>query len=357
MELKGKNFFNKNNNYTYKIIICNNNEKINNMINYFINFMKSKYKIIGMDFEFNRSPDGKNRVIALFQMILQNNIDNPHIYLFYPPNFNNEQLNTLKKLLMDKDIIKIIHGGESLDIPYLFNNIFKTTKEQENFCINLYDTKFLCEYYNIENNYTEYKCKIYHLLKQMDIINDKQLDYLIKNEDIMGPIYKINVDINNLSKPVIEYAVYDVLYLPELYNSFPKTDYYKYIIPEVSRLHFILKQTDFFEKNNKYISYFNNVFLINNIKLIEMYDIIYHLIKYNNFGFMLNIPYFKKFFDIMLKSIVYNNITKKYITFTKKNIVNNYITKNHNNIYIHNNYKYIHKIFNDVYNEIKNNYI
>jgi hypothetical protein len=361
MKITGKDYFNKKNTKIYNVIICDTKNKIEDMILYFIYFIdnhKNNSPIIGIDFEFNNI--NNKREIALFQINLETIYNDPIIYLFYPPDLTKEQMNILKRLLMSNYIKKIIHGGESLDIPYLFKNIFITNEEQIMFCKNLYDTKYLCEYYNLENKLIENKCKIYYLLKQMNIINKKQFEYLLKNEADMGPIYNIIIDIKKMTEELIKYSTYDVLYLPLLLSSFPDTYYYNNIIPELTHIHYILKQTDFFEKQNKKISYFNNFFIDyedNNIKLIEMYDFMYYWIKENEMEYLLNITYFKKFFQLVLKSIVYNLITENYITFEKKNITNNNKSKNFYNIINWDTFKYTKKLFNKINKDIKDNLI
>ena len=166
----------------YKIIICNNKDIIIKMIKYFKYFinLKSKYKYMGLDFEFNRSLDNTKREIALFQIKLEANDEEPYIFMFYPPDLNSQQIDTLIEILIEPEIIKIIHGGEALDIPYLFLELIKDKKLHINFCKNLFDTRYLCEYYNLDNKLIENKCKIYYLLKQMNVINEKEFDFLKK---------------------------------------------------------------------------------------------------------------------------------------------------------------------------------
>jgi hypothetical protein len=359
MKIIGKDYFNTKNTKIYNVLICDTKNKIEEMTLYFINFIKN-YKdnnpIVGIDFEFNNI--NNKREIALFQINLETNNNNPIIYLFYPPDLTNKQIIILKDLLMTDYIKKIIHGGESLDIPYLFKNIFTTNNEQIMFCKNLFDTKYLCEFYNLKNKLTENKCKIYYLLKQMDVINKKQFDYLLKNEEDMGPIYNIIIDVKKMSDELIKYSTYDVLYLPALLKSFPNTYYYNYIIPEITHIHYILKQTDFFEKQNEKISYFNNIFLDygdNNIKLIEMYEYMYYWIKQNEISILLEITYFKKFFQLIIKSIVYNTITENYITYEKKGIPNIKKAINFFNIIDWNNFKYTKELFSKINKDIKNN--
>lgn len=359
MKIEGKNYFNTNNNKIYNVLVCDNDNKIKEMVEYFsffINNYKNKKPIVGIDFEFNNI--NNKRQIALFQINLETLDNDPKIYLFYPPDLTKDQMKILKQLLMTTYIKKIIHGGESLDIPYLFKNIFITNNEQINFCKNLYDTKYLCEFYNLENNLTENRCKIYYLLKQMDIVNKKQFDYLLENEKNMGPIYKIIINVKKIDLPVIKYSTYDVLYLPALINSFPDTEYYNNIIPELTHIHYILKQTEFFEKQNEKISYFNNIFLdydYTNIKLIEIYEFMYYWIKQNEISYLLEITYFRKFFQLILKSIVYNLVTENYITYEKKGIPNNKKVVNFFNIMEWDNFKYTKDLFSNINKEIENN--
>lgn len=359
MNIDGNIYFNKKNTKKYKVIVCDNNDKIKNMILYFSKYLKeykNKNPIVGIDFEFNNI--NNKREIALFQINLESDDNDPMIYLFYPPELSENQIDILKKLLMTKYIKTIIHGGESLDIPYLFKNIFTTNEEQIMFCKNLYDTKYLCEFYNLDKKLYQNRCKIYYLLKQMDVVNKKQFDYLLKNEEDMGPIYKVIINIKKMDLPVIKYSTYDVLYLPALIKSFPNTEYYNNIIPELTHIHYILKQTDFFEKQNEKISYFNNIFLdyeYTNIKLIEIYEFMYYWIKQNEISYLLEITYFRKFFQLIIKSIVYNLITENYLTYEKKGIPNNKKVVNFFNIMEWSNFKYTKELFSNINKDIENN--
>lgn len=313
MIIKGINFFKNNNNKNYNIIICKNDKLINEMIQYFSNFNNlKKERYIGIDFEFNRSLDNTMREIALFQINLETEDNIAYIYMFYPPDLNEKQILVLKKLLLNDKIKKIIHGGESLDIPYLFSNLFKKNSEQIQFCKNIFDTKYLCEYYNSEKNLTENKCKIYYLLKQMDVVSDSQFNYLLDNEEKMGPIYNIRIKVDSMSEALINYCAYDVLYLPSLLNKFPKNNLYEKIIPELTSIHFILKQTEFFTKYFKKISTFNNYYNSNNKKkLSEYYKEINEKIS-NKYIHLFKITYFRKFFEIILKYIIYSLVVSNY---------------------------------------------
>ena len=265
-KIKGSHeFYPKLNNKTYNILLANSPDKINKMINIFKKFIKSTYynKFIGLDFEFKRVTN-KIRKIALMQINLEYDNHKANICIFYPPSLNIKQYNILIKLLTHNDIIKVIHGSESLDIPYLFNDLFINNKKIiYKFINNLFDTKYLCEYYHIENNIIN-KCSIYDLLLEFNIITKKKYKMLNNIENITGPVYTVTFDINNLSKELLDYALYDVLFLPELIKKFlNKSNIYTNIIPEISRIIFFHKRniTNDYVNLDNIISKYNNYFI------------------------------------------------------------------------------------------------
>ena len=103
----------KERNKTYNVLLCNNLKNIDIMINIFKKYMKTNNKIIGIDFEFRRISK-VIRDVALFQINLENDTNEATICIFNPKQLNNEQYKILIKLLTKQDIIKVIHGAESL---------------------------------------------------------------------------------------------------------------------------------------------------------------------------------------------------------------------------------------------------
>ena len=364
-KLKGsKEFYPKLNIKTYNILLANSTDKINKMINIFKNFIKSKYnnKFIGLDFEFKRVTK-QTREIALMQINLEFDNNKADICIFYPPALNTNQYNVLIKLLTNKDIIKVIHGSESLDIPYLFNQLFKNNKKIIfKFINNLFDTKYLCEYFHIENNIIN-KCSIYDLLLEFNIITKKKYKLLNNIENITGPVYTVTFDINNLSKELLDYALYDVLFLPELIKKFlNKNKIYTNLIPEISRIIFFHKRniTNDYLNLDTIITKYNNYFIksdSDNIKLNELYYIIINNID-STILKIIEITYFKKFLELLIKLIIYQNIyKKKYSIFINNNTQINF--KDLNNIdysnillkkYVH--YDYLIKICNQLNSDI-----
>ena len=324
------------NNKKYLIKICKDKNDYNLMINFLKNIYNNfldKNIIIQLDFEFNRV--NEERVIALMQINIDSDLQNNNIYFLYPPDLNTEQLDYLKFFLYSNKIKKVLHGAEALDIPYLFNNIFKTKEEQLLFTNNLYDTKYFCEYFYKKNNIKDYKCKIYNLLKQKKVINEKQFEFLEKNRIEMGLISNINIDIKNLKKELILYCAFDVLFLRDLYNKFPKDDIYQKLIPEITNIHFILKQTEYFNKLGEKLSKLNINYYFNNNKLTRLNDISKKIQEYlvsndKILNILININYFRKFFINIIKNITYSLILKNNKVFERSNIITDHIIVNHN---------------------------
>ena len=325
-----KDYFKNVKNKIYQNIVVKSKEDINSMIEYFNYFDKIanfKDKNAGLDFEFNSSPDGKK--IALFQINLQSEEEKARIYLFYPPDLNVDQINILIELLTNINIKKILHGAESLDIPYLFKNIFTTNELRNSFTMNLFDTRYLCEYYHIEMNKENEKCKIYSLLRELNVINDNQYDMLIKNEEEMGPIYLIDIDVRNLSSNTMLYSAFDVLYLPDLLSKFPKNDIYLKLIPEITCFNYIDRYEDIFVKPmSELVNKANNYFMRfeeENLKLIDIYGMYYYWVSDDTkiLQRLMNINYFKKFIEVFIKFITYKTILKNYTIYENVNNITN----------------------------------
>jgi hypothetical protein len=329
MIINSNEYFNKKIkwNKVYKIVVVKNNKDIEEMISYFLDFIKlnSIKKSVGLDFEFNSSPEGKK--IALFQINLESDKNDAKIYLFYPPDLKDTQLKILINLLTNPNVKKILHGAESLDIPYLFKNIFINDDLRNKFCNNLFDTRYMCEYFHIENNFDN-KCKIYSLMHEMNVIDDKQLEMLLKNEEDMGPIYLIEIDVRNLNEFTMLYSAFDVLYLPALLDQFPKNKIYQKLIPELTCFNYIDRYENIFTKPfGELVAKVNNYFLIidtfdkNKVKMIDIFQMYYAWIngKDKTLGILMDINYFKKFIEVFIKFIVYKNVLKNYNVWENNN--------------------------------------
>lgn len=186
-----------------------------------IDKLSKKYKILmGIDFEFN------TKKVALMQILFEIHKRDKIIkkyYIIYPPMLDNETSDYLKYHIMSNlNILKILHGSESLDIPYIVEDLFNHEVEPLiDFFMSMVDTRYLCEYLNVINK-GDNICRIYDLLVKLNIISEDEKQKLDLNEDKMGHIYEIFIDINKLSDELITYAIHDVVYLTDAYKKLKK---------------------------------------------------------------------------------------------------------------------------------------
>jgi len=329
----GKKYFKPGTNKKrYNIFICNSKNKISDMITFFNNISSSNKKDIylGIDFEFNNI--NNNREIALCQINIEDN-NSGNIFLFYPLDLDKIQTKSFIDLLTDVNIIKILHGGESLDIPYLFKNILKDKNDRIKFCSNLIDTRYLCEYYYLKKNEENFKCKINNVLLELNVIDKKIFNLLLKIEEDMGPIYNIIIDVNNLDKFLIMYTVTDVLYLPKLINNFLLDKNLEINLVKSITSYIFLKKDDI-EKSLVILNSFNNFYLKSNdnkkFPLSELYNHIKYIIIDDNFNILSEINYFKKFLEFLVKYFLYKELINNFEVWENKN--NKFIYSLKNNI-------------------------
>jgi len=294
------------------VFIADNNDK--NME--FIKIIKNvSNKLVGIDFEFNNI--NNKRQIALMQFNIYNG--DKKIYIINPLLIDKNQMEILKTFLFKNKII--MHGAESLDIPNMFNEILLTDNERIQFLKNYIDTKFLCEYQNILNNYNR-KCKIYELLLNQKVIDQKIYDYLEKNEELMGHIYNILIDIKKLknNKQLILYSSYDVYYLGELYISLLNLENLE-IFMDFVRLIILIRYNSNLNKYSSLVNSMNNY--IDSKSKKRLNDIYNDYIKKNNnqILLLLQIPFIKKIAEIIIKYQIYKNIIDTNIVYVKKDVI------------------------------------
>lgn len=288
----------------------------------------NKKKIMSFDLEFNTPPGShKERVIAIFQIAFY--LKNYVLIIFFNPILLNKNNNNLiKKLLISKNILKIGHGTDSLDVPAIFMYL-DTDDDRISFINTLYDTRFLCEY---ENVITESKlCNIYYLLEKYSVLTPEQMNFLIINEQKIGKFWMNKIDLKNLSPELRDYSMYDALYLKKLLGSikrdFKKLNYNYKLIIEATRFIFLLKR--------EIIKIYNfgslNIYFLSDKK--RLYE---HFIEfYNQFNENLfKVNYFKSSFIKILQLAFYIQICKENKVYqSNNNLINNSVLNNLENIW------------------------
>lgn len=311
---------------------------------------------VGIDYEFN------NRKIALMQLNFEtpranNEKSFSYIWLVNPGEFTPYMMNYLLQFLMiNMDIYKILHGSESLDIPYMYEHMLKVDDDKItlsniiNFTKKVIDTRFLCEYYrfSIQSNK---KCSIYNALLFFQTITQEKFDELEGIHDSMGPVQDISWSIHKLSSYHKKYALYDVLFLQHMLSDIYKqihmnTDQYvntyRYIV-EITRFIFLERREiiDVLDFCKDYVNPLNNNMIIvgnNNITLDTIYKkeidgfIVNDGTKKIYIDFLLSVGYFKKSLTFLFKFLIFYNVNKNYKVYKKKNVpINDGINSNNYN--------------------------
>jgi len=325
LTLYGKNEFKNPNKKNYNILVVNNiyNEKF--MYEIFDEFLKKPKVYMGIDFEFNKVSK-THKDVALMQICLDSDEKEVYIFIINPNNISDKD--KLILLLISNKIYKILHGAESLDIPYIFDQLLVKEHLINSFCNNFYDTKFLCDYYNAEHGIKK-SCSIYDLLLNQDIIDESKYNELYKIEEDMGPIYLIKIDINKLSDKVLVYSLYDVLFLPELIKKILTYDeMYKLTIPIITNIINKSKRNinDKFNEIEKLVNSINIYYIYYNNKRYILHDIwmLYYTVIMSfqdDIKLLSEINYFKNAIKILSKLFIYLALSRKFKIFKSKNII------------------------------------
>ncbi len=259
-----------------KLLIVKNSSSETHATEFLKKYLKSNKskRIIGFDIEFNTPPGSKGqRTIAIFQIAFY--LKNKVIIIFYNPNLVSKSTNQLFiQLLIDPRIYKIGHGTDSLDIPAIYSYLGSPEKIWA-FTLNLFDTRFFCEYENVITK--EKLCNIYWLLEKHQVITPQQLKLLKLNESKLGDFWKKKIDITNLSPELRDYSMYDALYLKKLVEKikshFKNSDLNFKLVVQTTQLVFLLKREVILLYD---YSYLNLCFLKDKTRLYDSFSQIYN---------------------------------------------------------------------------------
>lgn len=309
------------------------------MFYYYINLTKKEKLHVSIDFEFNH---GK---IALMQLNFGHIGNNKYIWIIDPKMLDTKQNKIIIEILLtNTKIYKILHGADSLDIPYMYEQLFKGNKEHIlKFTKKMIDTRFLCEYYRTSMNDIVKKCSLYDALKYFDVINNTKYEELDNIHKKMGPIHKINWSVYNLKGNTLLYTAYDVIYLGNLLHNIYKhviknTNFlaysYKFINPLIRFIYLERRgitnitndaknvtdpMNSYFVYKNKMNVTFGDIFNEIMNKEIKLYPNKKDNSKYINLNFILSVNYFKKYFITCFRNIVYYHLINKYTVYVNKN--------------------------------------
>ncbi len=238
----------------------------------------------------------------------------------------------LKYILLNKKILKVLHGSDSLDMPFIQEILLENNKDDiTTFLKQMVDTRFLCEYYKVSQNDVANKCSIYDALLYFGVMTKEQHEILMKNIDDMGPHQDIRWDIHKLGRAQEKYALYDVLYLRQFYLKIIKLggESYEGLITDIERFIYMERK----EISNIHIRCKAEVDPINNymirdkkiVNLIILFNIVMKNVilplengKTHEIDKLLGVNFFKSPFTYIFKKIVYSIASHKYSIYKDK---------------------------------------
>lgn len=290
-----------------------------------------------IDYEFNQ------REIALMQINCERSNSEKIkttsvIWLINPTHLEKDKYDLMIKYLMrNKKIIKLLHGADSLDVPYMYNTLFNNDHDAiMDFTFRYIDTRFLCELFRIHQN-EEGKCAIYDALLYFKTITKEKHDQLENTHTNMGPVENISWNINDLHKDIhsLKYAIFDVLFLKKfIFDIFTRVknkreNFYNTYITVSKITQFVTlerkKITTIVDKLKKRVDIMNNYYFFHNgikFNLINIFNAVIKHITFRNinfkFNYLISINYIRTPLLIIVKAFIYNYIANIYKVMEKK---------------------------------------
>lgn len=181
----------------------------------------NKRLYVGIDFEYN------NKKIQLAQLNFEHNIDLGSMIIIVSPNELEPDMmkNFVNLIICNPQIKKILHGSDSLDVPYMYEHMLNSDPDKIiAFTKTLIDTRFLCEYYKLnKETVTDNKCSIYDeeaersAIFYFGVVSQQQQAKLTELMQSLPPPQDIIWNIHKMPKSRLLYAQYDVLFLKYFY--------------------------------------------------------------------------------------------------------------------------------------------
>ena len=166
------------------------------------------HMFMAVDLEFTRNH------FALIQICFDTGRGSDRIRTVY---LSNTSFPGLIDLLISPHLVKLVHGSESNDVPWLLSQI--PDYQQAELFVNFVDTRFIAEYIN-----PDLKPGLYDVLVRFGAITTAQVNELLATEKSLGRIQHVDWRLNKMRDNAIAYAVHDVLHLRTVYTEARRRD-------------------------------------------------------------------------------------------------------------------------------------
>ncbi len=261
---------------------------------YALESLFNRHFYVGVDFEYT------NKKIQLAQLNFEHNVSLKSFIMLVSPNELEPQITrTLVDLIFcNKYIKKILHGSDSLDVPYVYNFLLQADPNKIiRFTRTLIDTRFLCEYYKLSRDQpSDNKCSIYaedpagSAIYYFKVVSDEQQAKLSELLQSMPAPHDIMWNIHKIPKSQMLYAIADVIYLKYFYyrmiyvatedetNEAGKKSIiqlYKHVLNEITRFVYLERNniTFLMAKCKEEVDVVNNYFIRKQGGILKMIDI------------------------------------------------------------------------------------
>ena len=338
---------------TYYISVATKNEQNIQfhafILLYALESMFNRHFYVGVDFEYT------NKKIQLAQLNFEHNVDLRSIIMLVSPNELDKVItdNFINLIMCNTSIKKILHGSDSLDLPYVYDHLLaKDNNKIIKFTKGLIDTRFLCEYYKLSRNeVSDSKCSIYDedptrsAIYYFGLVSTEQQNKLTELLASMPAPHDIVWNIFKMPKSQIYYAQYDVLYLKYFYYRIMNKasqdedsdvgkkeilELYQNVLNELAQFIFLdhreivllVKKCkeDVDPVNNYFIRKGNSV-----LKLVEIFaDLSANINTVNpkvSLDKIIKVNYFKASVMTIVKRIIYGVVSRKCKIYKSKNIL------------------------------------
>lgn len=308
----------------------------------------NRHFYLGIDFEYT------NKKIQMAQLNFEHNKVPQSTIMIVSPNELEPFMmkNFVNLIICNKYIKKILHGSDSLDIPYMYEHMLENDPHKIiRFTRTMIDTRFLCEYYKLNHDESDSKCSIYDNERDrsaiffFNVISEEQQDRLAALLDSMPPVFDITWNIHKLEKSKIAYAFSDVLYLKWFYYKIIQTatkdtnndlekkaiiDLYKHVLAELTQLVYLERREIVFliAKAKNEVDPINNFMIRNKNGINKLIDIFNELsvgLTTSNpqadIDKIVKVNYYRTLVSTLIKKMIYTILSKKCKIYKDKNTI------------------------------------
>jgi hypothetical protein len=206
-----------------------------------LEFTRNKFALIQMCFDSGRGADRRRTVYI-----------------------TNAEFPGLVDLIISPHLVKLLHGSETNDVPWLLEQI--PVDKRHMLFINFVDTRFVAEYLTPDK-----PAGLYKALLRYQIITEDEVQRLLAVEKSLGHIQHVDWRLHKISNAAVKYAIEDVLHLRSIYSHARRLDKTIPQFRNVLRICFLQRFLDILDKEE--VDRTNNYYIVNGAGRMTLNDL------------------------------------------------------------------------------------